>query len=493
MSKIYLGPKCESLDYSQLTPITRVNLVLDNDTMYTAGDDTGRTLEVECLWATQAMCNSILAQVGNKSYTAFTATQALLDPAAELGDSVTVGGVYGIIGNMNTTLDALCPSEISAPGGDEIDDEYPYKSASDRQMQRELAKIRSSITKTAEEITLRVEEVEDDYTELKVTLDGVTITDSTGTTKIKGSSIETSTLYVDAAHINGTLSASQINLTGAITWGDLASDAQTKVNNAQTTANNAANAASTAQNKANSAYNLADSTSDTISAWSYGSTTYIDGTQIMSGTVTATKLQGGTVNILTGAGYVAGYMTVSGASTASYAIDISSNGALRIEAGYGTLHLEGGGGEVLDLGSGYIGAGRTIRPAGDNAYSLGTAGWRWSEVYAATGTIQTSDRERKTDISYDLEKYDALFDNLQPASCKYVDGTSDRTHIVLISQDVEQALDDSGLSSQDFAGFVKSPREDGGYWYSLRYDEFVGLLIAQVQGLKARVAALEGT
>lgn len=498
MSKIYLGPKCESLDYSQLTPITRVNLVLDNDTMYTAGDDTGRTLEVECLWATQAMCNSILAQVGNKSYTAFTASQALLDPAAELGDSVTVGGVYGIIGNMNTTLDALCPSEISAPGGDEIDDEYPYKSASDRQMQRELAKIRSSITKTAEDITLRVEEVEGDYTELKVTLDGVTITDSTGTTKIKGSSIETSTLYVDAAHINGTLSASQINLTGAITWGDLANDAQTKVTTAQTTANNAANAASTAQSKANSAYNLADSASDAISAWSYGSTTYIDGTQIMSGTVTATILKGGTVSILTSTGSAAGYMTVSGASTSSYAIDLSSYGALRLTAGYGAAYIESGYGTYANFGSGQITLGvGNLLPSPDNSYSCGNSTHRWTAVYASSSAIVTSDATQKHSVNYDLSRYDSLFDAIKPASYEFNAGTSGRTHTGMIAQDVEAALIECGIDSQEFAAFIKSAcvGEDGQltglYEYALRYEEFVALCIWQIQRLKSRVKALE--
>lgn len=490
MSKVYVGPKCADLEYSSLTPITRVNLILDNDTMYTAGNDTGRTLEVECLWATQAMANSILTQVQNANTTAYTATDALIDPAAEIGDGVTVGGVYGVLGKMNVSLDAMCAATISAPGGDEIDDEYPYESATDRKTQRQLASVRSQITKTAEEIMLKVEELDGDYTELKVTLDGVTITDSSGTTKIKGSSIETGTLYVDAAHINGTLSASQINLTGAITWGDLASDAQTKVNTAQNTATNAANAASSAQTKANSAYNLADDVSDTVSAWSYGSTTYIDGAQIYSGTVTATKLQGGTVNILTSSSSIAGTMTVTGASSSGYAIQLNSYGALRLVASGGTLHLQGGNGEVIDLGDGYIGAGRTIRPAGDNAYSLGLAGWRWSAVYAATGTIQTSDRQYKTNINYDLSNYDALFDALKPASFMFTDGTSGRTHVGMVSQDIEEALAECGLSSQDFAGFVKAETEHG-YAYCLRYDEFIGLLVSQVQRLKARVEALE--
>jgi hypothetical protein len=37
-------------------------------------------------------------------------------------------------------------------------------------------------------------------------------------------------------------------------------------------------------------------------------------------------------------------------------------------------------------------------PQTDNSYTLGTASKRWSEVYAATGTINTSDRRHKTDV-----------------------------------------------------------------------------------------------
>ena len=37
-------------------------------------------------------------------------------------------------------------------------------------------------------------------------------------------------------------------------------------------------------------------------------------------------------------------------------------------------------------------------PQSDNSYTLGTAAKRWSEVYAATGTINTSDARLKTDV-----------------------------------------------------------------------------------------------
>ena len=107
------------------------------------------------------------------------------------------------------------------------------------------------------------------------------------------------------------------------------------------------------------------------------------------------------------------------------------------------------------------------------------------------GTISTSDREKKTDISYALERYDALFEKPRPASYRLKDGASGRTHTGLIAQDVEQALVECGLTGQDFAAFVRTPRTDGGADYGLRYEELVALCIRQIQMLRARVRKLE--
>lgn len=129
-------------------------------------------------------------------------------------------------------------------------------------------------------------------------------------------------------------------------------------------------------------------------------------------------------------------------------------------------------------------------PETDGAGSLGYSNYRWSVVYAQTGAISTSDREKKTDISDALERYDALFWRLRPVSYKLRDGQSGRTHTGLIAQEVEQALHELGMSGMDFAAFVKSPRADGDD-YGLRYEEFIALCIRQIQRLDARVRELE--
>ena len=118
-------------------------------------------------------------------------------------------------------------------------------------------------------------------------------------------------------------------------------------------------------------------------------------------------------------------------------------------------------------------------------------------MYAYSGTINTSDRRKKRAISCDLERYEALFDALRPVSYQMADGTSGRTHTGFVAQDVEDALAAGGMTSLDFAGFIKSPilddqgQENGDYNYALRYAEFVALNTWQIQRLKARVDQLE--
>ena len=490
---IFLGQKAASMELDDALAVSRVNIDVDSDNYYTAGTDTGAIVNVSCPWGSEAMAQSVLAAMSAYTYRPYTATDALLDPAAELGDAVTVGGVYSIIASLDIDYNRASVAEIAAPGLDEIDDEYPYITQERKETNKVLAQARSIIRKTAEEIELAVEgEIEginNTVTSLKVTLDGVTITDDTGTTKIRGSSIETETLYVDAAHINGQLTANQIdatnlkvnaaNITGSLTIGQLPSNVATD-NDIPT--------------KTSDLYN--DSGYQTRS----GVVNIIDGTvtadYVEALEVAAATLRGRTIYVQNYSGSSVGYISTSSADTGGSAIDINSYGAGRFVAN-SNLYFSGAG-VVLQLGGGNIQCGRSIVASNDNTYNLGSSGIRWANAYVASGVINSSDRNQKTDISYDLSKYDAIFDALKPASFKFIDGTSGRTHTGFISQDVEDSLALCGLTSIDFATFIKSPKVDedgkvieGEYVYGLRYDELIALMVTQIQSLKKRVADLE--
>jgi hypothetical protein len=135
----YVGRNAASLTTGKtFAPYTGVTLWYDNEAAFRAGGDTGRMLEADCIWATQAMADALLEAVSGFRYRPFAAAGATVDPAAELGDGVTVGGVYSVLASMNTIYDAVTASDIAAPGEEEVDSEYPYTSPETRQLQRKL-------------------------------------------------------------------------------------------------------------------------------------------------------------------------------------------------------------------------------------------------------------------------------------------------------------------------------------------------------------------
>lgn len=458
--------------------ISRVTLLVDSDNVFTAGDDSGLELSVSCPWGSQAMTHDILARVRNYDYTPFTASGALIDPAAEIGDGIAVSNVYSELSQMSVDLGVGCVAEISAPGVDEIDDEYPYESSANREVNRQLARAYSIIKKTSEEISLEVGNLNEDVTELKVTLDGVTVTDSTGTTKIRGSSIETDTLYVRAANISGKLTADQINLYGAISWSDLSDSVQNDINDAYS--------------MAEAAQSDAQDAADQISAWKYPGSTYIDGSSIMTGTVSASTLEGGEVNLLNGSGRTVGTLTMTGASSSSFAIDLTSGGSLRFTASSGNLYLDNGVSTAFleyDGPRGFVS--QNFMPSDNDRWYLGDYNRRFSGVYLTSGLVTTSDKNLKHDIEPLPEKYLDLLYLLSPSVYKMNAGTSDRLHAGFIAQDVEVAMAECGISSQEFGGLVIGGLGGDSPVYMLRYEEFIPLAVKAIQDLNKRVKELE--
>jgi hypothetical protein len=316
MDKTYLGRRLADFSPGIASkPITKVELLDENgDVVGVSGSDTGRTLTALQPDGTDAMAAAILAKVSGYKHIGYDGRKALLDPAVEIGDAVTVDGHYVPLIALDMTFDPMLAPDISAPDADEIDDEYPYKSPTQRQIERNFAKARSLITKTSEEIMLKVEDIDGKYTEVKTTLDGLTISDASGTTKIKGSSIETSTLYVDAANISGKLTANQIQAS-SISVGDLkdGSSYATKTyvdSNAGLSANEVDNAIAT----------------------------YIDSTSI-----TAQKLRGQTVELLANSNTAVGSLEIAYTTTGI---------GLGIKTTYGGIQIQAAGNLFLSAGTG---------------------------------------------------------------------------------------------------------------------------------------------
>lgn len=337
--KYYVGGDITSFsDNGKYKPISRVTLLVDDENSLTAGDDTGMEVIASCPHATQPMVNALLQAVKGYQYQAYEAGAANIDPAAELGDGVTVGGIYSPLSKLSD--DGRGYAGISSPGEAEMEDEYPSDGYITQEFNRKVAETRSLITKTSEAINLRVEGIDGKYTELKTTLDGVTVTDKSGTTKIKGSSIETGSIAAKS------ISADKLNLTGAITFSDLDSNAQNSINTANSNASTAITAAGNAQAAANGAVQK-------VSAWEYPNSTYIDGSKIMTGTVMATKLLGGTVGLLASDESIVGALNLAYTTTGIGLGILTSQGGIQIQSA-GNLFLSAGTGGNITVQSGRV-------------------------------------------------------------------------------------------------------------------------------------------
>ena len=124
-------------------------------------------------------------------------------------------------------------------------------------------------------------------------------------------------------------------------------------------------------------------------------------------------------------------------------------------------------------------------PASINMY-CGTAGNPWQGVYGVNAYVETSDRNKKKNISEIPANYLDFVLRLAPKLYQFKDGSSGRFHVGFIAQDVEETMSECGISDIEFAGLVK----DEGY-YGLRYTEFIGLLTLAIQHQEQRLTSLE--
>lgn len=481
MDKTYLGRRLANFSPGIASqPISKVELLDENgDVVGVSGSDTGRTLTALQPDGTNAMAAAILAKVSGYKHIGYEGRKALLDPAAELGDAVTVDGLYVPLIALDMTFDPMLAPDISAPDADEIDDEYPYKSPTQRQIERNMAKTRSLITKTSEEINLRVEGISDDVSYLRVSLgnvqsevsgkiDGSTAQSlinqniekielsvssgsggSTFTLKAGSTTLSTKTLdlHVNAVNIDGTLKASQIQ-TGSIYVGDLADGSKYAT---KTYVNDNAGLSSS-------------EVDDRID-------TYIDSTSI-----TAEILRGKTVSLMANRRTEIGTIELVDTTT-GYGISISTyDGGIQLDSG-GNVYIT----------SAY----RTRLQLDDDAAKIGPTVW------ATDGTvIYSSDKNVKNSIEYDLSRYRQFLLDLKPCRFKYNEGQSGRYHIGMIAQDMEQSLADNGIAASEFSGWCKMPIRDEnhnitGYTYGIRYDSLIPLNTLIIQELVKRVEALE--
>lgn len=124
-----------------------------------------------------------------------------------------------------------------------------------------------------------------------------------------------------------------------------------------------------------------------------------------------------------------------------------------------------------------------ISPGSDNTQANGTASARWSVVYAATGTINTSDARNKQDVAEldAAEKRVALALKGLIRKFRFKDaiekkGDAARIHTGVLAQEVEAAFAAEGLDARRYGLLCHDDLDDGDI-YGIRYDELVMFIL----------------
>jgi len=131
-----------------------------------------------------------------------------------------------------------------------------------------------------------------------------------------------------------------------------------------------------------------------------------------------------------------------------------------------------------------IGTDGTITPWVDDSYDVGSASFRWDNIYATNGTIQTSDEREKTALTdlTDIEK--AVAADLKAAiktfrfiSAVEEKGNNARIHTGVGAQTVRDIFKSHGLVPEDYALFCYDEWKDGNR-YGIRYEELLAFIIS---------------
>lgn len=464
--KYYVGGDITSFsDNGKYKPISRVTLLVDDENSLTAGDDTGMEVIASCPHATQPMVSALLQTMEGYQYQAYEAGAANIDPAAELGDGVTVGGIYSPLSKLSD--DGRGYAGISSPGEAEMEDEYPAEGYITQEFNRKIAETRSTITKTSEEIMLKVKGVDGRVTSLSTSIDGI---------------------EANISSLNGSITNIKADINGLRTTVSGKIDGST----AQSMIDQSIDKITLSVSSSSSGTTFKILSNGVVVDSTGSIDLHVDAVNI-DGTLTASEIEGDTITVRNDNGRRCGYIYTEYASTADYKMTLESK-AMELNATSGNLYLSGNNGRsALNFDYDFIDCRGDFAPNADNRYNLGAPNFVWSTIYCSTNELNGSDRNIKNSIEALPVKYVRMFELVEPKRYKLNSGTSGRYHTGFIAQEVEDAMRACGIDSQEFAGWAAAKLDDGSETYFLRYSEFIPILWAKVREQEARIRRLEAS
>ena len=131
-----------------------------------------------------------------------------------------------------------------------------------------------------------------------------------------------------------------------------------------------------------------------------------------------------------------------------------------------------------------------LAPSIDNFTSCGASGFRWSAIWAANGTINTSDARDKTNIQ-DMRYGLSDIMKLRPVSFEWKESQHDGVKLGLIAQELQEVLPevvrDWDLTETEEGGVQKVKADRLGVYYS----DIIPVLIKGIQEQQAQIEDLK--
>ena len=149
-SKQFVGYNAENYTFSdKKDAITGVRVILTDDTAVLEGSDAS-VLEVYiplCTSTAEArtFAQGILSALSGWQYQPYDAGNILTDPAMQLGDGITVQGVYSAVFKRLSHLGVQTTQDASAPCEEEVNHEFPWISGADRKEDRKYTDLQDDL------------------------------------------------------------------------------------------------------------------------------------------------------------------------------------------------------------------------------------------------------------------------------------------------------------------------------------------------------------
>lgn len=155
--RINLLKRMESLEMSpQFDGISKLICNVDDETQIVVGDDSGYALEFYNPLMTHEILSQMLIRATGYQYQPYSAKEALLDPAAEMGDAISAKKLYGGLYQRSRDFTNLMTADIGAPTDEEIDHEYKFETPQERKIRRQFGDVKATFAIQAGLIEARV-------------------------------------------------------------------------------------------------------------------------------------------------------------------------------------------------------------------------------------------------------------------------------------------------------------------------------------------------